>query len=264
MLSFRVVDAMSRAIESRRMRFVVIAFVLLLASPAAAAPECGKADLGSARVAAVRDGRTLLLKDGRELRLAGIEAAPAGAALLRRLTQDNVVHLRGAPAAKDRYGRTVGFATPGGTSESLQEALLAAGAARVSAHLEDLACAEHLLTVERTAREARTGLWADPNFAPLRAELGPALDTQRGKFVLVEGKVLSVREVGGTVYVNFGRRWTRDFTLIIPRRLGRDFAAAGLEPEALAGRRVRVRGWLERRGGPIVEATALGQIEVLP
>jgi hypothetical protein len=32
----------------------------------------------------------------------------------------------------------------------------------------------------------------------------------------------------------------------------------------LAGRRIRVRGWMERRGGPIVEATAPGQIEVLP
>jgi endonuclease YncB( thermonuclease family) len=246
------------------MRFVVIASVVLLASSAAAAPGCGKVDLGGAHVATVRDGRTLLLSDGRELRLAGIEAAPAGTALLRRLIEDKLVHLRGAVAARDRYGRTVGFATPEGASESLQEALLAAGEARVSAHLEDLACAEHLLTLEREAREGRVGLWGDPNFAPLRAELGPTLDTQRGKFVLVEGKVLSVREAGGTVYVNFGRHWTRDFTLTIPRRLRRDFTAAGLEPETLAGRRIRVRGWLERRGGPIVEATAPGQIEVLP
>lgn len=246
------------------MRFFVIASIMLLASSAAAAPACGKIDLGSARVAAVRDGRTLLLADGRELRLAGIEAAPAAAALLGRLTQEKVVHLRGTAAAKDRYGRTVAFATPEASSESLQEALVAAGAARVSARVDHLDCAEHLLTLERMAREGRTGLWADPNFAPLRAELGPALDSQRGKFVLVEGKVLSVREVGGTVYVNFGRHWTRDFTLTIPRRLRRDFTAAGLAPEALAGRRIRVRGWMERRGGPIVEATAPGQIEVLP
>ena len=246
------------------MRFFVIASFVMLASSAAAATDCGKAELGTARVAAVRDGRTLLLADGRELRLAGIEAAPAGAALLGRLTRDKVLHLRGAVGAKDRYGRMVGFATPGDASESLQEALIAAGAARVSARAEDLACAEHLLTLERKARQARAGLWADPNFAPLRAELGPALDAQRGKFVLVEGKVLSVRDVGGTVYVNFGRHWTRDFTLTIPRRLRRGFRAAGIEPEALAGRRIRVRGWMERRGGPIVEATAPGQIEVLP
>jgi endonuclease YncB( thermonuclease family) len=244
------------------MRFFIIASFVLLA-PAAAATDCGKADLGSARVAAVRDGRTLLLADGRELRLAGIEAAPAGAALLGRLTQDKVVHVRGA-GAKDRYGRMVGFATPEGARESLQAALLAAGAARVSARAEDLACAEHLLTLERKARQARTGLWADPNFAPLRAELGPALDAQRGKFVLIEGKVLSVRDVGGTIYVNFGRHWTRDFTLTIPRRLRGDFTAAGIEPKTLAGRRIRVRGWMERRGGPIVEAAAPGQIEVLP
>jgi endonuclease YncB( thermonuclease family) len=246
------------------MRFFIIASFVLLASSAAAAPECGKADLGSARVAAVRDGRTLLLADGRELRLAAIEAAPAGAALLGRLTRDKVVHVRGAVGAKDRYGRTVGFVTPDNARESLQEALLAAGAARVSARLEDLACAKHLLTLERKARDAQTGLWTDPNFAPLRAEFGPALDAQRGKFVLIEGKVLSVRDVGGTIYVNFGRHWTRDFTVTIPRRLRGGFTAAGIEPKTLAGRRIRVRGWMERRGGPIVEATAPGQIEVLP
>ena len=31
-------------------------------------------------------------------------------------------------------------------------------------------------------------------------------------------------------------------------------AAAGLEPKKLAGRRVRVRGWIEERGGPWIEA----------
>jgi endonuclease YncB( thermonuclease family) len=249
------------------MRLPLIAASALLATSALAGADCGKADLGSSRVTAVRDGRTLLLSDGPELRLAAIEAAPGAAALLETLAQGKTVHLLGAstgPAATDRYGRMPAFVTPEGASQSLQEALLAAGAARVSGRIEDSACAQHLLTLERQARDSRMGLWADPNFAPLRAELGPALAAQWGKFVLVEGRVVSVREVGGTIYVNFGRRWTRDLTLTIPRRLRGEFTAAGLEPKALAGRRVRVRGWLERRGGPIVEATAPEQIEVLP
>jgi hypothetical protein len=64
----------------------------------------------------------------------------------------------------------------------------------------------------------------------------------RGRFALVEGRVESVRESGGTIYVNFGRRWSEDFTVTIAKRNERSFSAAGLEPKKLSGRRVRIRG----------------------
>ena len=83
------------------------------------------------------------------------------------------------------------------------------------------------------------------------------------RFALVEGRVLSVRESGGTIYVNFGRRWSEDFTVTVPKRSARTFTAAGFELKALAGRTVRVRGLVEERGGPWIEATEPGQIEIL-
>ena len=63
--------------------------------------------------------------------------------------------------------------------------------------------------------------------------------------------------------MNFGRRWSEDFTVTIAKRNERAFSAAGLEPKSLAGRRVRIRGWIEERGGPWVEAARPEQIEVL-
>ena len=57
----------------------------------------------------------------------------------------------------------------------------------------------------------------------------------RGRFAVVEGKVLSVRESGGTIYVNFGRRWTEDFTVTALKRNERTFADAGLELKKLEG-----------------------------
>jgi hypothetical protein len=89
----------------------------------------------------------------------------------------------------------------------------------------------------------------------------PGYRPNGGHFALVEGKVLSVRESGATIYVNFGRRWMRDFTVTILRRQQRAFAAAGLEPKQLEGRRIRVRGWIEQRGGPIIQAETPEQIE---
>jgi hypothetical protein len=97
---------------------------------------------------------------------------------------------------------------------------------------------------------------ADPNFA-LFARIAAA----RGQFVLVEGKVLSVRENGATIYLNFGRRWTRDFTVTIPKRYRREFAIAGIDPNRLEGHPIRVRVWIEQHSGPVIEAVAPERIE---
>jgi endonuclease YncB( thermonuclease family) len=238
-----------------------IALLSLLAAPAPAQAPCKLAAIGEAKVAAVRDGRTLRLADGRELRLAAIEVGGSSRAALQSLVAGRPLRLERLGADHDRYGRLVAFAFAGDAQQSLQQALLEQGHARVSARVGDKACAEALLTTERAARAARRGLWADPNFAPLNAENLTRLRAERGHFVLVEGKVLSVHESGATIYLNFGRHWTKDFTVTILRRRQRAFASAGIELKRLEGRRIRVRGWIEQRRGPIIEVTAPEQIE---
>jgi endonuclease YncB( thermonuclease family) len=252
----------------RRLAAIVvsaIAALALMAGHAAAQERCKLSAIGTATVAAVRDGRTLLLADGRELRLAGIEVADGSRAALQRLVAGRELRLEKLGADHDRYGRLVAFAFTGeaaqSVQQSVQQAMLEAGFARVSARVGEKACADALLGAERAARQAGRGLWADPNFAPLPAENLTRLQAERGHFALVEGKVLSVRESGSTIYVNFGRRWTRDFTVTIRRRLQRAFTTAGVEPKKLEARRIRVRGWIEQRGGPVIEAEAPEQIE---
>jgi len=216
--------------------------------------------MGDAIVRAVsEDG--IALEDGRTLRLAGIEVGtvdvPAGAALtLRRL----------APASEiDRYGRLSAhvFINEDNAERWLQADLVARGLARVSSSVGDPACARLLLAREQAARDGKLGLWGEPVYVIAKAEDPAGVLKDRGRFALVEGKVLSVRESGGTIYVNFGRRWSEDFTVTIAKRNERAFSAAGLTPKSLSGRRVRIRGWIEERGGPWVEAARPEQIEVL-
>ena len=235
----------------------------MLTSGAAAQDACKLPGLGTATVASARDGRTLLLVDGRELRLAAIEADDAGRAALDMLAAGKALRLEKLGPDQDRYGRVVAIAYAGDARESLQQAMLMQGQARVSARIADRPCAELLLRAERTARAAGRGLWADPNFAPLPSHDLTRITAVRGRFALIEGKVLSVRESGATIYVNFGRRWTQDFTVIIRKRHRRDFAAAGIDPKELEGRRIRVRGWVEQRRGPMMEASVPEQIEVV-
>lgn len=239
----------------------VLAAAALLSVPLTAHGACTLADIGSAQVAAVRDGRTLLLADGRELRLAAIEVTDDSRATLQSLAAGRALRLERLGPERDRYGRVVAVAVAGDAAQSLQVAMLEQGRARVSARVGNKPCADDLLAAERAARTAGRGLWADPNFAPLSAENLDRLQAERGRFALVEGKVLSVHESGTTIYVNFGRHWTRDFAVTIARRQQRTFAAAGVDPKKLAGHRIRVRGWIERRGGPMIAAVAPEQIE---
>ncbi|HEY0223731.1 MAG TPA: thermonuclease family protein [Pseudolabrys sp.] len=240
-----------------------VAGCALIMCDAVAQESCKLTAIGTAKATAARDGRTLALDDGREVRLAAIEAGDDSRDALQKLIGGQVLRLEIQSAEPDRYGRLVAFAYAGDAQQSVQQALLAQGRARVSARSGGKACAGALLTIERAAREARRGLWADPNFAPLQVENLNQLIAERGRFALVEGKVLSVRESGATIYVNFGRRWTRDFTVTILKRQQRAFAAAGVEPKQLEGRRIRVRGWIEQRGGPIIAAEAPEQIEMI-
>ncbi len=245
-------------------RLTATALALALSIATAAAEPCNLENLDAVKVASVRDGRTLMLDNGRELRLAAIEVADNAVArsALQSLAGQTLT-LKKLGADSDRYGRVVALAFAPDTSASVQQTLLAAGAAIVASRVGDKACAAELLAFERTAREQKRGVWADPSSAPMHADDGASVSAQRGRFTLIEGQVLSVRESGSTIYVNFGRRWSRDFSVTILKRNRSIFASAGLEPNSLNGRRVRVRGWVEQRNGPVIEAARPEQIEVI-
>ena len=244
-------------------RLVLVTGATALAAGVAAQESCKLTDLGTVTVASVRDERTLLLTDGRELRLAAIEADDRSRATLNALAAGKTLRLETLGPGQDRYGRIVAFVYADDARESLQQVMLAQGQARVSARVGSQPCAELLLRTERAARAMVRGLWADPNFAPLPSHDLTRITAVRGQFALIEGKVLSVRESGATIYVNFGRRWTQDFAVTILKRQRRDFAVAGIEPRELEGRRIRVRGWVEHRHGPVMEVSVPEQIEVV-
>jgi endonuclease YncB( thermonuclease family) len=247
------------------LRAAVLSTAILpaLLSGVRAQEPCKLTDAGTGTAAGLRDGRTLLLADGRELRLAAIEVTGDSRAALQSLVDKRDLRLKQLGPERDRYGRLVAFVFVDDNQQSVQQTLLEQGWARVSARTGNKACADLLLASERVARAARRGLWADPNFAPLRSENPARIAAARGQFALVEGKVLSVRESGATIYLNFGRRWTQDFTVTIPKRLRREFATAGLDPKRLEGSPVRVRGWIGRQGGPVIEAVNPEQIELV-
>jgi hypothetical protein len=257
------------------------AALLLALTPSipTAAQACGTTTLDAGRVAAIEDARTLRLADGRKIRLTGIEwavSAETARAALAELALDRPVTLKGTETP-DRYGRIHAFATVNGSETPIQYVLLDRGLAVTGTRIGAAACRDALLARERMARTARhgtehgaglgtghgsgLGIRGSGDYRLYQANDPAAVLTSLGRFAIVEGRVLSVRESGNTVYVNFGRRWSEDFTVTIAKRAEAGFISAGLSPRSLTGRMVRVRGVIEERAGPWIEAAAADQFD---
>ncbi len=239
-------------------------FVVALAClPVAAASPAGAAGCvfesqGEGRVTVVIDERTFRLSDGREVRLAGVEPVAGhkagGTAALAAIVAGREVTLSGDDDTPDRYGRQPAFVFLPGSDTPVQAVLVAQGKALVSADVTDKDCIATLFAAEAEARRGRRETWADP--AAIKNAAGI------GRFAVVEGRVLSVRQAGGTTYLNFGRNWTQDFAVTISRRVAATLEAAGIGLKSLERRRIRVRGWVEARGGPRIEVLRAAQIEL--
>ena len=250
-------------------------FILFSAAPAAA---LDLASGGSAVVGEIIDGDTVRLDreifGAREVRLVGIQAPklPLGRAGVRewpfakeakaelaRLVQGRQVELGFGGQRLDRHKRLLAHLTRD-DGLWIQGALLGAGLARVYSFSDNRAVVPEMLAAERTARAARRGIWSHSFFAIRTPETAAK---HINSFELVEGTVLDVATVGGRTYINFGPNWRTDFTIVLAPKAVRLFAQDGVKPETYRGQRIRVRGWLASRDGPMIEATHPQQIEVL-
>jgi hypothetical protein len=55
--------------------------------------------------------------------------------------------------------------------------------------------------------------------------------------------------------LNFDKDWHRNFTVLIERKDNDTLKAAGIDAKALAGKRLRVRSWIECRNGPMIHSS---------
>jgi endonuclease YncB( thermonuclease family) len=232
------------------------------------------------RVAQVIDGDTLVLEPGsagrREVRLVGIQApklpldrpgfeawplAEEARQALADLVLGRAVTLDYTGRATDRHRRLLAHVNRD-DGLWIQGDMLTRGLARVYTFADNRERAAAMLDLEGQARAARRGLWADPSYGIRQADGLRQADI--GTFQLVEGQVLKTARVKDRVYLNYGADWRSDFTVSIRARDLDLFDKARLAPLGLKGRTLRVRGWLEERNGPAIEASHPEQIEVLP
>ena len=231
-------------------------------------------------VTTVTDGDTVVLDDGRIIRMIGTQApklplgregylswplAPEAKVALEEVALNKPVRLGFGGEKIDRYGRILAqvfVTTPEGEIWA-QQAIVAKGLARVYSFPDNRACLDLLFAAEGRARLGGLGIWTDPYYSIRAADAPGDLLARAGHYELVEGRVLFAEQRSGRLYLNFGRFWKEDFTAVIEAPALRLFAEAGIDPMALDHALLRIRGWVDDRDGPRIEITHPEQIEVL-
>ncbi|RIA55246.1 thermonuclease family protein [Dichotomicrobium thermohalophilum] len=257
----------------RALAMTAAAAVLVFADMAQAA--CDLKDAGRATIVKILNTESLLLEDGRAIRLVGalaprtetrwaqamgLEDKIIGALEERLLGKE--VRLRVGARERDRYGRLLTHVFSGDNEPVwVQEGLVRDGLAMVYSFADNRDCVRELQAAERAAREAGAGFWEQGVFRVRDATDLDSLDGLAYSFQIVEGRVQDVAESRGRIYLNFGEDWRTDFTATVAPSDRDSFNDSGLELPDLEGRVIRVRGWLERRNGPMIEVTHPEQIE---
>jgi hypothetical protein len=228
--------------------FPAVAIMLLLALPVQAGT--------------LRQGRGFTLMDAQAHAFTLADVVPpledraprmAAEAWLRQALAEEGWQVRIVARTPDRYGRQRARVLR--KDADLATRMIAAGQARVGFDIPDPARARALLAAEAEARAAGRGLWA--GWQPLAfADAG----AQAGRYGLVEGRIQRVETHKGHVFLAFGEDWRSDPTGFIPAAAVPRFT--GLD--ALAGKNVRLRGWIEEKNGPSMLLVQPYAVEVLP
>ena len=206
--------------------------------------------LSHVEVAAVTDGDTLRLRDGRRVRLIGVNAPELGgkgrqaepfAHTSRKRLQALVeasggrIGLLPGQQARDHYGRLLAHVFDS-AGTNLEAALLAEGLGYFVAIAPNTALADCHRRVERQARDAGRGLWR-------RSPVIATDDLRRAGFAVVRARVERLEKNRGDLWLEL------DGPLVLhsPQRDAADF-----DPKSLAGlrgRTIEVRGWVIDRKG---------------
>ena len=231
-------------------------------------PPCPQAGTQAVSFAKAVSGTSFLTTDGVEVRLSGVLAAgedgqpsQTEAALARlsvRLSAGTLAYAAD-DSTRDRYGRVPAQVFVGG--QWLQGDMVRGGEFQSAPDRASAPCAKLLLAAEDLARTERAGSWKNGVFALRTPE---QIANRAGTFQIVEGTVQTATVSKGRAYINFGADYRDDFTVTVAPDDMKLFRQARFDVKKLAGKRVRVRGWVELYHGPEMEIASPAAIETLP
>jgi len=228
---------------------------------------------GESTVLAIGGPQTLHLADGRMIHLAeiltstnaeGASFAPSSSATayLRSNVLGRKVEVRFGGNRHDRYGATIAHIFVAGERPVwLQESLVSAGLAQAFPQPDNYACSQQLASMEERARDENRGYWGLALFKVLLARDTRSILNHIQTYQTIEGEVTFVTHAGGRTIFHFAEDGKSSFSAIVEPAAQKRLTELSLDD--WRGRKVRIRGWIERKKGPTITIIQPEQIELL-
>jgi len=242
---------------------------LLKAQAQTEPPSCVLQPAFTGTIKQFTQAHTVILNDGRHLKLANIKLANASAYehLAKQLKSQNITFYASG-RTKDRHNRILAHIIihDGLMNRWLQDALVKQGQAIPFATTHNDRCMDHLIKIEKQAKAKKSGVWADGKSLMIYNANDVALLNQepQGKFIIVSGKVHNVARFGKNTYINFSPNWRKDFTILIETRLLKRKTMSWPNLKKLIGQEVEVRGWLDHWNGPMIRLETPSMFQTSP
>jgi micrococcal nuclease len=199
-------------------------------------------------VKTVYDGDTVLLEDGRKIRLLGIntpevqhknKVADAGGEQARlwmiHKLQHVKVRLETDVEKTDKYGRTLAHLFTE-KKEHINLSLLKAGLAAISIYPPNLLYVNEMVAAENKAEQDKLGIWQRPEYAPI--PVGNLTETGHPGWSRMVGKVVSIRNTAKSIYLVFSSQFEV--------RIERKWLFLFPDINGYLGKTIEVRGWLNK------------------
>lgn len=230
---------------------------------------------GSATVSMVIDPLTVALDDKRIVRLSGIDFpdynpnmpgsfSETAIKVLKDMLEGKKVNVYQTPKAQwgrsNRFGQQIAHLELQKGNKWVQGTLLRLGLARTMTDIRTPEMASQMYALEKQARHENIGVWLMQENKILTPEEASNHTESLG---IVEGKVLGTAMKQNRTYLNFGKNWKTDFTIVINPDNRRQFFDRNIDPQKYNGKILRVRGWIGDYNGPFIEVDHPEQIEVI-
>lgn len=165
-------------------------------------------------------------------------------------------------ARADRFGHTLShFVTEDGSW--IQSQMIARGLGWVSGSATSRDLILPLYKHEDLARSQGLGMWSRPEFAV--RDNDTIHENTYNSYQVYQGKLKALRTKGDYVFFNFGDNPQTDFTVSFNKKDMKPFkmrsGTHSYTPVELVGHTLRVRGWVEENGGPMMVLEYHEQLE---
>jgi micrococcal nuclease len=210
-----------------------------------------KPGYGFNAVKTVYDGDTVVLVDGRKIRLLGINTpevqhldklADAGGDEAKEWLTDKLkntkVRLEGGVEKTDKYGRTLAHLFTE-KKDHINLQLVAAGLAVVNIYPPNLHYVDELVKAQNQAEQAKLGIWQRPEYAAM--PVASLTEAGHPGWTRLVGKVAGVRKTRKSTYL--------EFTDMFEARIENKWLDLFPDVDSYVGKTIEVRGWLSKSKG---------------